>query len=76
LGERFKRILKRAGIAPTPGRLFRLFRVTSGSMVEANGGDGSRHLGNGRVVFLRHYCDPRILPGQIDLLPRPKPPQK
>ena len=53
--------------------LFHKLRRTSGSLVEANGGDGSRHLGNSRAVFERSYRDPRICGGsQLDKLPRPK----
>jgi integrase len=76
LDDRFKKILRRAGVPYRPGRLFRLMRITSGSLIEAAGGDGSKHLGNGRQVFLKHYLDPRVMPSQLDLLPRPKPPQK
>ena len=53
--------------------LFHKLRRTSGSLVEANGGDGSRHLGNSRAVFEKSYRDPRICGGsQLDKLPRPK----
>lgn len=54
------------------GGLFNKLRRTSGSLVECNGGDGSRHLGNSRRVFEAHYLDVRILGrGQLDKLPRP-----
>jgi len=73
LDTRFKRILKRAGVRHPSGKLFRLFRSTSGSLVEAAGGDGARHLGNSRRVFEKHYKDPRICgEGQLKFLPRPK----
>jgi integrase len=70
----FKRILRQAGVRYGRGRggLFHKLRRTSGSLIEANGGDGSRHLGNTRGVFERHYCDPRVIgDGQLDRLPRP-----
>jgi len=61
-----RRIIERAGV-PCPKRgnhLFHRLRRTSGTLVEANGGDGARHLGNSRSVFERHYLDARRLCGQ------------
>jgi integrase len=72
LDRRFRKILDRAGLPYRPGVLFRRLRQTSGTLIEANGGDGARHLGNGRAVFERHYRDPRFMPNQLGLLPRPK----
>lgn len=74
LERRFKRLCGVAGlrVGRHAGGLFHKLRRTSGSLVEANGGDGARHLGNSRGVFERHYLDPRLLgTGQVDLLPRP-----
>lgn len=73
LERSFKKILHRAGVRYGRGRggLFHKLRRTSGSLVEANGGDGSRHLGNSRAVFNKHYRDPRVTGGgQLDRLPR------
>jgi len=75
LYDHFRKILKRAGVSygQMHGGLFHKVRRTSGSLVEANGGDGSRQLGNSRAVFLKHYWDPRIAPrSQFSLLPRPQ----
>ncbi len=72
LETRFKRILKRAGVryGRKRGGLFNKIRRTSGSLIDAAGGDGSRHIGNGRAVFERHYRDPRIADrSQANLLP-------
>jgi integrase len=69
------RIVEAAGLhASKRGMgLFHKLRRTSGSLVEAAGGDGSRHLGNSRAVFERSYRDPRICGGsQLDKLPRPR----
>jgi integrase len=74
LWRRFRAIVEAAGLTTPRGRmgLFHRLRRTSGSLVEANGGDGSRHLGNTRAVFERSYLDPRIIGrGQVELLPRP-----
>jgi integrase len=71
----FAKILRNAGVryGRACGGLFHKLRRTSGSLVEANGGDGSRQLGNTRKVFERHYLDPRISGrGQLDFLPRPE----
>jgi len=70
----FRRIVESAGLRTPKQRmgLFHRLRRTSGSLVEAAGGDGSRHLGNSRAVFERHYLDPRIGgQGQLGYLPRP-----
>lgn len=71
-----RQIVIKAGVRYDPRQgmnLFHRLRRTSGSLVEANGGDGSRHLGHSRQVFLKRYCDPRIVgSGQVDLLPRPR----
>jgi integrase len=75
LEHRFRKILARAGVSYGRGKggLFHKLRRTSGSLVEAAGGDGSRHLGNTRAVFEQSYRDPRICRGsQLDRLPRPK----
>jgi len=58
-----RKILRRAEVSFGRGRggLMHKFRRTSGSMVEAAGGDGSRHLGNSRRVFERHYAAPRLV---------------
>ena len=57
---------------PKEGKnLFQKLRRISGSLVEAAGGDGARHLGNSRRVFEKHYRDPRIADrSQVDLLPK------
>lgn len=72
LDRRFRKILKRAGVRYRPGVLFRTMRRSSGTLIEAAGGDGAKHLGNTRAVFERHYRDPRFLPNQLGLLPRPQ----
>lgn len=68
------RILLRAGVrfGRPSGGVWHKFRRTSGSLVEQAGGDGSRHLGNTRAVFERHYRDPRMFSSTMDLLPRPE----
>lgn len=73
LSARFRTILSNAGVAHGRGRggLFHKLRRTSGTLVEVSGGDGSRHLGNTRRVFEQSYLDPRFLPDQLGLLPRP-----
>ena len=72
LDKRLKRILQRAQVWHPPGRLFRLFRVTSGTLVEQSGGPGDKHLGNSREVFEQHYCDRRFVPDTLQYLPRPQ----
>ncbi len=75
LDRSFKKILHRADVRYGRGKggLWHKLRRTSGTLVEAAGGDGSRHLGNTRQVFEKHYHDPTISPtSQLDLLPRPK----
>jgi integrase len=74
LEKRFRAILKRAGVRYGRGKggLFHKLRRTSGTLVEAAGGDGAKHLGNTRSLFERHYCDPRFLPSQLERLPRPE----
>ena len=75
LDKRFRVILRRAGVRFGRGRggLFHKLRRSSGSLVEANGGDGSRHLGNTRRVFLQSYYDPRFMrDSSISYLPRPR----
>jgi integrase len=74
LWRQFRRIVERAGLSAPKGRmnLFHKIRRSSGTLIESNGGDGSRHLGNSRAVFERSYLDPRIVGnGQLDFLPRP-----
>jgi integrase len=71
-----RRIIESAGV-PCPKRdgknLFHKMRRTSGSLVEAAGGDGARHLGNTRAVFLKHYAAASLCGGsQVRLLPSPK----
>jgi integrase len=74
LSGRFRTILRRAKVSfgRDHGGLFHKLRRTCGTLIEMNGGDGSRHLGNSRRVFEQSYLDPRFLPGQLALLPRPK----
>ncbi|MDD4888742.1 MAG: hypothetical protein PHU85_02335 [Phycisphaerae bacterium] len=68
----WRRILARAELPMTRYDLFQRLRRTSGTLVEAAGGDGSRHLGNGRAIFERHYLDPIVgRRSQISLLPSP-----
>lgn len=74
LDQSFRKLLRRAGVqyGREKGGLWHKLRRTSGTLVEANGGDGSRHLGNTRQVFETHYNDPTISSkSQLDLLPRP-----
>lgn len=78
LGVQLKRLCARAGITcgRGSGGLWHKFRRTSGSLVEANGGDGAKHLGNTRAVFERHYLDTRLLDrSSVQLLPRPLEPR-
>jgi integrase len=73
LDDRFRWILKRAGVrhAPRMG-LFHAMRRSSGTIAEANGADGARLIGCTRKVFEQHYLDPRFLDrSQLDKLPRP-----
>ena len=74
LEKRFRKILKRAGVRYGRGKggLFHKMRRTSGTLVEAAGGDGAKHLGNTRAVFERHYRDPRFFSSDLERLPRPK----
>jgi integrase len=70
-----RRIIDAAGV-PAPKsdgkNLFQKLRRTSGSLVEAAGGDGARHLGNSRMVFEKHYRAASLCGGsQINLLPPP-----
>jgi integrase len=75
-GERYpawRRILADAKLPMGHLDLFQRLRRTSGTLVEAAGGDGSKHLGNSRAVFERHYLDPSIANrSQVGLLPRPQ----
>ncbi|HUT88839.1 MAG TPA: hypothetical protein VMY37_05055 [Thermoguttaceae bacterium] len=73
IGVQFRRILRRAGVTfgREHGGVFHKLRRTTGSLVEQAGGDGAKHIGNTRAVFLRHYCDPRFFSSQLDRLPRP-----
>lgn len=74
LDRRLRRVLEWAKVphGRSRGGLWHKFRRTSGTLVEAAGGDGAKHLGNTRAVFERHYRDPRIAgKSQLDLLPRP-----
>jgi integrase len=70
-----RRIIESAGV-PCPKdekSLFQRMRRTSGSLVEAAGGDGARHLGNSRRVFEKHYRAASLCGGsQVQLLPSPK----
>ena len=72
--KRLKKILRRAGVRYGQGKggCFHKVRRSSGTLIEAAGGDGAKHLGNTRAVFERHYRDPRFLPNQLGLLPRPR----
>lgn len=73
LDKSFRQIAEEAGLDCGRGRggLFHKLRRTSGSLVEASGGDGARHLGNTRAVFEKHYRDPRICDGsEFKFLPR------
>jgi integrase len=75
LDKRFRAILRRSGVAfgRRRGGLFHKLRRTSGTLVEANGGDGAKHIGDTRAVFERHYRDPRFFGhGSLDRLPRPQ----
>lgn len=75
LSRQFCRILDRADVRYGAGKggVFHKIRRTSGTLVEANGGDGSRHLGNTRQVFEQHYLDPRATRRMsLDKLPRPR----
>lgn len=74
LDKRVKKILKASGVryGRGSGGLLHKLRRTSGTLVEANGGDGAAHIGNTRKVFLKHYLDPRFLDrSQLSRLPRP-----
>jgi len=74
LDQSFKRILRRAGVRYGRGNggLWHKLRRTSGTLVEAAGGDGAKHLGNTRQIFETYYNDPTISSkSQLDLLPRP-----
>lgn len=46
-------------------------RKTAGTLTEANGGDGSRLIGNKRANFVKFYLDPRFDSGQLKYLPFP-----
>ncbi len=58
-----RRIVESAGVrCPRGGHnLFHRMRRSSGSLVEAHGGDGAKHLGNSRRVFEKHYRDEWIV---------------
>lgn len=71
LSGTFRWIVAGAGL-PRSKSLFHQLRRTSGTLVEAGGGDGARHIGDTRAVFERHYLDVRFLHSDMDLLPRPK----
>lgn len=74
LDKSFKAILRRAGVAfgRDRGGCFHKLKRSSGTLVEANGGDGARHTGTTRTVFERHYRDPRFFGHHdLDRLPRP-----
>jgi len=74
LFKQFRRIIEAAGVpCPRGGHnLFRRLRRTTGTLVEAAGGDGARMLGNSRAVFERYYLDPRMAAkSQARLLPTP-----
>ncbi len=66
-------ILDRAGVryGRDSGGVWHKFRRTSGTLVEAAGGDGAAHLGNTRAVFEASYKDPRFFHSSVALLPRP-----
>ena len=71
----FRRLVDRIGLngGRNHAALFHKLRRTSGSYIEAAGGDGAQHLGHLPEVFARSYRDPRICRRrQVDLLPRPK----
>ena len=74
LEKRIKAILKRANVPHGAGHggLFHKMRKTSGTFVDVAGFDGSKHLGNTRAVFERHYRDPRFVDRRsLEALPRP-----
>lgn len=73
LDKSLRRILRRAGVpyGRDRGGVWHKFRRTSGSLVEAAGGDGAKHLGNTRAVFEQSYRDPRFFHSSVELLPRP-----
>lgn len=62
LRKSLKFVGRAAGLAigRNRGGVFHKLRRTAGSLVEAQGFDGSLFLGNTRKVFLTHYCDPRL----------------
>ena len=65
-------LLSRAGLPHDRWHKFHCLRRTSGSLVQANGGNGSAHLGNSPEVFARYYAVPTILnTSQLNRLPRP-----
>jgi integrase len=63
LDESLRHILRKAGVAfgRLRGGLFHKFKRTSGTLVEAAGGDGAKHTGTTRKVFEVHYLDPRAM---------------
>ena len=76
LEKRIRVILWRAKVkfGKGHGGLFHKLRRTSGTLVEAAGLDGSKHIGNTRAVFESNYLDPRFIPRQsLERLPRPTP---
>ncbi len=65
-----RKIFKAAGLPHGRHDLLQRVRQASGSLVEAAGGDGARHLGNSRQVFEQHYRAEAICPqSQVHLLP-------
>lgn len=65
-------LLTRAGLPCDRWHKFHAIRRTSGSLVQANGGNGAAHLGNSPEVFGRYYAVPQILnTSQLNRLPRP-----
>jgi integrase len=79
LWSRFKRIVLQAGVRYPAKKshcdLFHRFRRTSGTLVDAAGGNGAKHLGNSPAVFVQSYLDPTLAGSQVHLLPRPVAPQ-
>ena len=74
LDEQLRELCKAAGVryGRVNGGLWHKIRRTCGTLVEANGGDGAKAIGNTRRVFERHYLDPRFIrDSEFHRLPRP-----
>ena len=74
LDKTFRKILRASGVAygRNRGGLFHKLRRTSATLVEMHGGDGAKHIGDTRKIFLAHYRDPRFFDrSNLNCLPRP-----